>query len=188
MRMCQGNKLACMLAVLVLLTLEGCGSLQRLVDSDISHLACKFELIVPLEAGVERVSGTIRLKKDHYIQVSFRAPMVRSELVYLEYKQEDLLVIDRTNKQFAQSTYPVLNKKGISILSFTDLQEKIIQAATSNRKQVYLFASEFGWPFLENATVELYQFDNQEFSFRRASLSKKYKQVSMDILLSYLGV
>lgn len=175
------------LFILISIFLGSCNSLRHVADKNNLTLSCKFEVIVPTDKGGEKINGVIKILKDEVIRVSFRAPMIRSELALLEYKPNSLLAIDRTNKEYAKETYLEILDKGIKTLSFEELQAKILRASLA-KKKVFMLAENFGWEVFPDATIALYQFNNKPFKLDSIVLSKRYKQSSIPIMLKTLGL
>lgn len=168
--------------------LSSCVSTQRIFDENVRYLTCKFELIIPTESGAEKINGIVNIEKGKMARISFRAPVVRSELAVLEYSTTGLLVLDRKNKTFAKSSYPIMNDKGIQVVSFDSFERIVWNAARSNKKKVFLLASDFGWNAFGSATIELYQFDNTPFQQRPLRISTKYIESSINSMLESLGL
>ena len=166
-----------------LLGFYSCISNAYVFDQKSAYLSCNLELVIPTANGVERVNGVIRVLKDECIQVSLRAPMLRSEVAFLEYRTDSLTVVDRKNKLFANSGFPIKYTRGIYILSLMELQNVLFKASTSKKKNTYLLASEFGWTLFDRAVVRLWGFKSERFELRNKNLPKKYSETSLDTLL-----
>lgn len=181
-------KLYTKLFVLALaLLLSSCASKQFAYQSDSPYISCKLQVLIAGET-TQKIDGVVQLYKDSLLQISFRAPVVKSELAFLLYTPTDILVIDRINKVFGTSSYPVDLVEGITVFSFDEIQQKIISAAKSTNKRNYYLASKFGWDILGEATVELYKFNSEPFNIRSSKVSRKYVEHSLRDMLQALDL
>lgn len=171
---------------LVVLLVSSCSTSRFHYASEQPYLTCRFEVIMPSEAH-EKVNGVLQLYKDSVIRVSFRAPMVRSEVALLVYSPTELLVVDRTNKLYVSEAYPIDPAYGIHIDSFETFQNRII-AASKRKKPSFFLASDFGWSAFGEATIQLYKFSNSPFEVRPTKLSKRYVLSTLNELLGSMGL
>lgn len=165
--------------------LSSCVSRRFVYQSESPYMSCKLRVLTGGE-DKQRVDGVVQLYKDSLLQISFRAPVVKSELAFLLYTPADLLVIDRVNKVYGKASYPIDLIKGITVYSFDEIQQKIISASQSNNKSSYYLASKFGWDILDNATIKLFKFSNSPFNLRSSKVSKRYSEVSLQEMLQAL--
>lgn len=169
------------------LIVSSCTSSRFAYQPNTSYISCKLQALIPGES-TQKVDGVVQLYKDSVLQISFRAPMVKSELALLLYTPNELLVIDRVNKVYGKATYPIKLVEGITVYSFADIQQKIIKAAQSNKKHNYFLASSFGWELLGEATVDLYKFTDSPFNIRSSKVSKRYSEVGLKEMLQSTGI
>lgn len=170
-----------------ILLLSSCASSRLAYHSDTPYVSCKLQVLI-LGESTQKVDGVVQLYKDSLLQISFRAPVVKSELAFLVYTPSELVVIDRVNKVFGKSSYPIDLVDGITVYSFAEIQQKIISAAQSKNKRNYYLASKFGWDILGDATVELHKFNYAPFNLRSSKVSKKYTELELRDMLQALDL
>lgn len=179
--------LAKLFVLTLVLLVSSCASSRFAYKSDVPYVSCKLQVLISGE-NTQKVEGVVQLYKDSLLQISFRAPIVKSELAFLLYSPSDLVVIDRVNKVYGKSSYPIDTMEGITVYSFEEIQQKIISAAQSNKKSNYYLASMFGWDILGDATVELYKFSNAPFNIRSSKVSKRYTEYPLQVMLQALDL
>lgn len=173
-------------ASLLILLLASCGTSRFYHIAEHPYVSCRFEVIMPTQIH-EKINGVLQLYKDSVVRISFRAPMIHSELALLIYTPTDLFVVDRTNKLYVDATYPIDPSHGVRIDSFEDFQNRIIKAS-ERKKSAYFLASDFGWTAFGEATVQLYKFSSAPFELRPVKLSKRYQESTLEVLLQSMGL
>ncbi|WP_025069490.1 DUF4292 domain-containing protein [Bacteroides propionicifaciens] len=172
--------------LLIVLFVSSCSTSRFHSASEKPYLTCRFEVIMPSQAH-EKINGVLQLYKDSVIRISFRAPMVRSELALLVYSPTELLVVDRTNKLYVSEAYPIDPAYGIHVDSFDTFQNRIINAS-KRKKPSFFFASDFGWTAFGEATIQLYKFSDSPFEVRPTKLSRRYVSSTLNELLGSMGL
>lgn len=171
------------LVLLLVLSLFSCRSLGSFSPTS-NYIACKLELKVPRESGKtgsDKVNGLIRMYDNEFIRISFRAPVVRSEMFVIEYSKDQLLLIDRMSKIFSVVPSPDLahlKGDGFEMLSFVEMEVLILKAASSKSAR-HLTARQLGIDLVPNSKIELSKFTNAEFRTEPLRTSSKYVEVSV---------
>ncbi len=76
----------------------------------------------------QSISGTVKMQRDERIQISLVAPVLRTEAVRIEATLEQVLVIDRINKQYAVAPVSELHLLLGNQMDYTRLQTILSEA------------------------------------------------------------
>lgn len=175
------HNLLCVVACIFLLA--ACKS-NSYVDSNSNFMSCKLVMKMPREAGkgYDKVNGVVRMYKDNYIRISFRAPVVRSELLLIDYDRENLLLLNRMGKLYVKLVAEELaniSLDNVKLLSFDEMANIFMEAAQEKRKRK-MPASRLGIVMYPSPNIELTSFDSKPFRISKTQVSSKYKEVSLE--------
>ena len=177
--------------LLILVLLAGCKSSKHTTSKlpvetkTTSSLSSKMQLSIP--GSSMTINGTMKLKEDERIQLTVLMPFFRTELLRIELTPTDVLIIDRSNKQYAQTTTADLSAMSPNNISYGQVEKLLIEASKSNGK-AELTTTDLGLPYVAGAKVVLSDFSDSAFDLPATTVSDKYKQVSLsDLINSYLG-
>lgn len=175
--------------MLVALCLVGCKT-SRQSTSGLSgktgYLSSKVQLTVPHQRGaVLTVNGTMKLKDDERVQISFLMPILRTEVARIEITPDTLLLVDRMEKRYVRVAKRDLKEMLPRKADFAHLQ-KLIYAASKPGAKNYLTGKDVGLTSFEKGKIELSNFSNKEFTMTPTHLSSRYKEVELSELLEML--
>ena len=164
-RICRLLSLLLLLAV----GLAGCKTSRHSssLSGESACLSSKVQLTVPHKDATLTVNGTMKLKKEECMQISFLMPILRTEVARMEVTPDELK--------------DVLPKKA----DFAHLEKLLYAASKPNGKKV-LTGKELGIPSLEKGKIELSNFSDKPFALTPTQLSQKYKEVELEELLEML--
>lgn len=177
--------------LLILVVLAGCKSSKHLATSETkapatSYLASKLQLTIPSKKGGSMsVGGTMKMKSHERVQISLLMPIFRTEVARIEVTPDGVLLVDRMNKRFVRATRDELKNILPKNADFARL-EKILTNASLPGGKSELTGKELGFPTLEKAKVQLYEFSTKEFSMTPTELTAKYRQVPLEQLVKML--
>lgn len=177
--------------LLILVVLAGCKSSKHLATSETkapatSYLASKLQLTIPSKKGGSMsVGGTMKMKSHERVQISLLMPIFRTEVARIEVTPDGVLLVDRMNKRFVRATRDELKNILPKNANFARL-EKILTNASLPGGKTELTGKELGFPTLEKAKVQLYEFSTKEFSMSPTELTAKYRQVPLEQLVKML--
>lgn len=177
--------------LLILVVLAGCKSSKHLATSETkapatSYLASKLQLTIPSKKGGSMsVGGTMKMKSHERVQISLLMPIFRTEVARIEITPDGVLLVDRMNKRFVRATRDELKNILPKNADFARL-EKILTNASLPGGKSELTGKELGFPTLEKAKVQLYEFSTKEFSMSPTELTAKYRQVPLEQLVKML--
>lgn len=177
--------------LLILVVLAGCKSSKHLATSETkasatSYLASKLQLTIPSKKGGSMsVGGTMKMKSHERVQISLLMPIFRTEVARIEITPDGVLLVDRMNKRFVRATRDELKNILPKNADFARL-EKILTNASLPGGKSELTGKELGFPTLEKAKVQLYEFSTKEFSMTPTELTAKYRQVPLEQLVKML--
>lgn len=177
--------------LLILVVLAGCKSSKHLATSETkapatSYLASKLQLTIPSKKGGSiSVGGTMKMKSHERVQISLLMPIFRTEVARIEVTPDGVLLVDRMNKRFVRATTDELKNILPKNADFARL-EKILTNASLPGGKSELTGKELGFPTLEKAKVQLYEFSTKEFSMTPTELTAKYRQVPLEQLVKML--
>ena len=151
-------------------------------------ITSKLEMKVPLGEefqGADKINGVVRMYKSDFIRISFRAPVVRSEMFVIEYTKSQLVLVNRMNKMY--SVVPIdelesLQQRGIHLLSFEEM-ESLFKQAVLSRSSRRLTSHQLGLDVLPASKIELSKFSNAVFKSDSLKIPNRYVQV--DVLEFY---
>ena len=141
-------------------------------------LSSKVQLTVPHKDATLTVNGTMKLKKEECMQISFLMPILRTEVARMEVTPDEILLVDRATRKELKDVLP---KKA----DFAHLEKLLYAASKPNGKKV-LTGKELGIPSLEKGKIELSNFSDKPFALTPTQLSQKYKEVELEELLEML--
>lgn len=178
---------------IVLAVVAGCGacrlqdfaSLKFSVQGESACLSSKVQLTVPHKDATLTVNGTMKLKKEECMQISFLMPILRTEVARMEVTPDEILLVDRMGKRYVRATRKELKDVLPKKADFAHLEKLLYAASKPNGKKV-LTGKELGIPSLEKGKIELSNFSDKPFALTPTQLSQKYKEVELEELLEML--
>lgn len=178
--------------LLILVILAGCKSSKHLSKTPekkvevSSYLASRLQLTIPSKKGGSMtVGGTMKLKTHERVQFSLLMPILRTEVARIEVTPDEILLVDRMNKRFVRATKEELKSVLPKNVDFSRLEKMLTNAALPGGK-TELTGKELGFPSLDKAKVQLYDFSDKEFSMNPTELTAKYRQVPLEVLVKML--
>lgn len=185
------NRRFCRLAwmlVALLVCLSGCKTSRRAASSFSKESLClssKVKLTVPSKQSVLSVNGTLKLKRDERLQLSFLMPVLRTEVARIEVTPDDILLVDRMGKRYVRVTRQELKDVLPRHADFAHLEKLLFEAAKPGGKTV-LTAEELGISSIEGGKIEFSDFSTHEITLTPTTLSSKYRRVEWYELLHLL--
>ena len=177
--------------LLIILVMASCKSTKHTssklpsVTKTTQYLSSKVQFSVP--GSSMNVNGTMKMKTGDRIQLSLLMPILRTEVVRIEGTPNDVLLIDRMGKQYVKTTFAELSYLLPTGMSFEKL-EKILLDSSQPGGKTELTTTDLGLPYVSGARMKLSDFSDKEFEMSSATISDKYKQVTIDELIgSILG-
>ena len=140
---------------------------------------------VPHKDATLTVNGTMKLKKEECMQISFLMPILRTEVARMEVTPDEILLVDRMGKRYVRATRKELKDVLPKKADFAHLEKLLYAASKPNGKKV-LTGKELGIPSLEKGKIELSNFSDKPFALTPTQLSQKYKEVELEELLEML--
>lgn len=188
------NRIAYLLLVVVILA--GCKSSKHLSTTTTektekkvetsSYLASRLQLTIPSKKGGSMtVGGTMKLKTHERVQFSLLMPILRTEVARIEVTPDEVLLVDRMNKRYVRATKAELKNVLPKNADFSRLEKMLTNASQPGGKKE-LTGKELGFPSLEKAKIQLYEFSDKEFSMTPTELTAKYRQVPLEVLVKML--
>lgn len=178
--------------LLILVILAGCKSSKHLSKTSekkveaTSYLASRLQLTIPSKKGGSMtVGGTMKLKTHERVQFSLLMPILRTEVARIEVTPDEILLVDRMNKRFVRATKEELKSVLPKNVDYSRLEKMLTNAALPGGK-TELTGKELGFPSLDKAKVQLYDFSDKEFSMNPTELTAKYRQVPLEVLVKML--
>ena len=181
------RRLAWMLVAL-LVCLAGCKTARRAESSFSKESPClsaKVKLTVPSKQSVLTVNGTLKLKRDERLQVSFLMPILRTEVARIEVTPDDILLVDRMGRRYVRATRRELKDLLPCKADFAHLEQSLFDAAKPGGKTV-LTAEELGLSSIEGGKIEFSDFSTRPLTLEPTTLSARYQQVEWYELLHLL--
>ena len=177
-RICRLLSLLLLLAV----GLAGCKTSRHSssLSGESACLSSKVQLTVPHKDATLTVNGTMKLKKEECMQISFLMPILRTEVT-----PDEILLVDRMGKRYVRATRKELKDVLPKKADFAHLEKLLYAASKPNGKKV-LTGKELGIPSLEKGKIELSNFSDKPFALTPTQLSQKYKEVELEELLEML--
>ena len=176
------------LIALLMLTFTGCKTSKQaaIVGNEESvYLSSKVEVTIPHGDAVYSVNGTMKLKKNEIVQVSFLMPILRTEVARIEITPDFIFLVDRINHRYVRSTKEELKNRLPRRWTYNRLEDLIYQASTPDGKKT-ISGEDFGLAKLEKARVELSDFSWEVNNVKPTTLSSRYTEVTLDELLQFL--
>ena len=101
-RICRLLSLLLLLAV----GLAGCKTSRHSssLSGESACLSSKVQLTVPHKDATLTVNGTMKLKKEECMQISFLMPILRTEVARMEVTPDEILLVDRMGKRYVRAT------------------------------------------------------------------------------------
>lgn len=97
-----------LLSLLLLLAvgLAGCKTSRHSssLSGESACLSSKVQLTVPHKDATLTVNGTMKLKKEECMQISFLMPILRTEVARMEVTPDEILLVDRMGKRYVRAT------------------------------------------------------------------------------------
>ncbi len=176
------------LIALLMLTFTGCKTSKqaaRVGSEESMYLSSKVEVTIPHGDAVYSVNGTMKLKKNEIVQVSFLMPILRTEVARIEITPDIIFLVDRMNHRYVRTTKEELKDRLPRRWTYNRLEDLIYQASEPDGKKT-ISGEEFGLAKLEKARVELSDFSREENNVKPTTLSSRYTEVTLDELLQFL--
>ncbi len=174
------------LLLLLAVGLAGCKTSRTAgVSGESACLSSKVQLTVPHKENTLTVNGTMKLKREECMQLSFLMPILRTEVARMEVTPNEILLVDRMGKRYVRATRKQLKRLLPKKADFAHL-EKLLYAASKPGGKKVLTAKELGIPSLEKGKIELSNFSEKPFTLTPTQLSPKYKEVALEELLGML--
>ena len=174
-----------MCAAIVWLT--GCKSSKLLLPdkSESYYLSSKVQVTIPHKEAVFSVNGSMKLKKDELIQISFLMPIIRTEVARIEISPEEILLVDRMNHRFVRSSREELKSRLPKKWTYKRLEEIIYEASEPTGKK-RISGEDFGLVQLQKASIELSDFSTEENGIKPTVLSSRYTEVTLEEIFQFL--
>ena len=122
-----------LLSLLLLLAvgLAGCKTSRHSssLSGESACLSSKVQLTVPHKDATLTVNGTMKLKKEECMQISFLMPILRTEVARMEVTPDEILLVDRMGKRYVRATRKELKDVLPKKADFAHL-EKLLYAAS----------------------------------------------------------
>lgn len=148
-------------------------------------LSSKVQLTVPHKEATLTVNGTMKLKQNERMQLSFLMPILRTEVARMEVTPDEILLVDRMGKRYVRATRKELKHLLPKKADFAHL-EKLLYAASKPNGKRSLTGKELGIPSLEKGKILLSDFSDKPFTLAPTRLSSRYKEVELEELLEML--
>ena len=176
----------------VLAVVAGCGACRLQDFASLSSLsgesAClssKVQLTVPHKDATLTVNGTMKLKKEECMQISFLMPILRTEVARMEVTPDEILLVDRMGKRYVRATRKELKDVLPKKADFA-IWRNCFMLLPNPMARRWLTGKELGIPSLEKGKIELSNFSDKPFALTPTQLSQKYKEVELEELLEML--
>ena len=138
-----------LLSLLLLLAvgLAGCKTSRHSssLSGESACLSSKVQLTVPHKDATLTVNGTMKLKKEECMQISFLMPILRTEVARMEVTPDEILLVDRMGKRYVRATRKELKDVLPKKADFAHL-EKLLYAASKPMARRCLPARNSGYP------------------------------------------
>lgn len=173
---------------LLLYCLTGCKTTRQSVSKEAETvcLSSRVKLTIPHKEAVFTVNGTLKLKSQERLQLSFLMPILRTEVARIDITPHEALLVDRMGKRYVQIGMNELKRIIPQKANFATLEKLLFKASQPNAKH-YLEGKELGIAKLEKCRIELSDFSNQPFTLTPTQLSSRYRKVSPEELLEMLS-
>ena len=183
-RICRLLSLLLLLAV----GLAGCKTSRHSssLSGESACLSSKVQLTVPHKDATLTVNGTMKLKKEECMQISFLMPILRTEVARMEVTPDEILLVDRMGKRYVQATRKELKDVLPKKADFAHLEKMLFEAAKPGGK-ASLTGKELGIPSLEKGKIVLTDFSDKEISLTPTQVSSRYTKVEWTELLEMLA-
>lgn len=149
----------------------------------VQYLTSKVRITFP-NKGIS-LGGTMKMKSDERVQLSVFMPIFHNELMKAEITPNEVLVIDRMNKQYVKATRSELAQYLPKNSNFEQLTS-LLEAASKPGGKNELTGEEIGFKSMKSAKVELYDFSSDTIQVEPSVISSKYKQVTIQEFMNTL--
>lgn len=158
----QGYAAWLSLLLLLAVGLAGCKTSRHSssLSGESACLSSKVQLTVPHKDATLTVNGTMKLKKEECMQISFLMPILRTEVARMEVTPDEILLVDRMGKRYVRATRKELKDVLPKKADFAHLEKLLYAASKPNGKKV-LTGKELGIPSLEKGKIELSNFSDK---------------------------
>ncbi len=147
------------------------------------YIASKLQISIPNTSMT--VNGTMKMKTNDRIQLNVLMPILRTEMYRIEFTPNEVIVIDRGNKQYIKTSFTELSSLVSTKISFETVQKLLLEASKPDGKKE-LTTSDLGLPYIKGAKVRLYDFTDKEFAIEPTTISDKYQQVTLNDFIDML--
>lgn len=157
------------------------------VDS-VSYLNYTAKIKVNLNMGNKSVStsGNLRMRWNDVIQISLVDPFLGvAEVGRLEFSKDNVLVVDRVNKQYMQETYSALSAIAKSELSYEYVQALFWSESQKPNNNNITYKIPLKTPVTLN--LQLSNVGHRESWDAHYEVSSKYNKVSAEMLFKALA-
>lgn len=156
------------------------------VDSSNVNYTAKVKVNMAINKSSVSTSGTLRMRWNDVIQISLVDPILGiSEIGRLEFSPENVLIIDRINKQYVQETYAALSAMTKSELSYDYVQALFWSEAQKKGNDDITYKIPLKQPVALN--LKLSSVGHKDSWDAHTSVSSKYKKVTAQELFTSLS-
>lgn len=177
-----------LIACILLAIMTGCKTTHKSIGkkTETACLASRVKLTIPHKDAVFTVNGTLKLRSQERLQISFLMPILRTEVARIDITPEEVLLVDRMGKRYVQMKQDELKKILPKKANFSTLEKILFKASQPNAKRS-LTGKDLGISKLEKCRIELSDFSNHPFTMTPTQLSSRYHQVEPEELLEMLS-
>jgi hypothetical protein len=142
------------------------------------YLSSKIRVTVPRNGSLFTLGGSMKMVSNERIQLSVVMPIFHNELMKMDVTPDEVLVIDRVNKQYIRAKKEELSSYLPKGSNFDQLV-KLLEAASKPGGKSVLTASEIGLKSIKDAKLEFYDFSTDEILLDPTNVSTKYKKITL---------
>jgi len=175
------------LLILIIGITASCSSNRKMVRTDdIQAFTAHCNIKVIESNNTTNLEGSLRFRKDDVIQILF-TPIFGIEAARLEISPDNVLLIDRMNKQFIQASYREIREMSDIDLSYKKIQKLFLHYLTISNDAT-LSDQHIAFPLNSHLKMDL-RLSN--FTMRNdwsghSTVSDKYRQIEINDLLKLL--
>lgn len=162
------------------------GTEKRITTEDDSlYLSSNIKLTIPRDDVSFTLNGTMKMKTDERIQFSIVMPIFHNELMKADIAPNEIIIIDRMNKQYIQASKNEISPYLPENTDFSLLVKLLKDASKPNGKNTFS-ASEFGFEGLKNAQISFSDFSTKKFNIEPTTISTRYKKITIQEFIETL--
>ena len=108
--------------------LAGCKTARHSssLSKESACLSSKVQLTVPHKDATLTVNGTMKLKTEECVQISFLMPILRTEVARMEVTPDEILLVDRMGKRYVRATRKELKNVLPKKVDFAYLEKRVM--------------------------------------------------------------